>query len=252
MSAALMLAERGATVTLVERQEQVGGQFLWAAKVNFKQPFAKVVDLCRRRLEGLGVKFIRREATADWVMEQKAHYTILATGSLPFEPPMPGLGLIPHRTFGEALEEGVQGSRVLILGGGATGCEIAELLLSQGRQVILVEMLEQLAGDMGNARPLLLERLRKMGLEAHTKTLIQEIQKDKILLQQDGKTLCLEEIECLILACGVVPNNKLERELRQAGVEVLTVGDCQKPQNGFWAIRAGFELGMTLGSKRTG
>ena len=247
MSAALMLAERGARVTLVEKRDQMGGQFLWATKVNFKQPFAKVIQLYGKRLEALGVNFLQREATADWVKDQKADYNILATGSLPYVPPIPGLISIKHMTFGEALEQGVKEDRVLILGGGATGCEIAEVLLSQGKKVILVEMLEQLASDLGNIRLPLLDRLRVMGLEAHTKTQVQEVRKDRILLLKDGKAESLEGIGCVILACGVIPNGPLKEELGRMGVETLLIGDCRKPQNGFWAIRAGFELGMALG-----
>jgi NADPH-dependent 2,4-dienoyl-CoA reductase/sulfur reductase-like enzyme len=250
MSAALAIAERGARVTLVEEKSEVGGQFLWAAKVNFKQPFAKVIQVYKKRLHDLGVKLVTRKATAQWVMDQNTEFTILATGSVPAVPPIPGLEAIRHVTFGEALEKGIPEGKVLIVGGGATGCEVAELLLGQGKKVVLVEMLEQLAGDMGNARPLLLERLSAMGLEAHRKTVVEGIRKGEVLLRADGITRVMKGVECVILACGVVPNNQLECDLRKLGVAVITVGDCQKPQNGFWAIRAGFELGISLGEKQ--
>ncbi len=246
MSAAVMLAERGARVTLVEKRAEAGGQFLWAAKVNFKQPFKKVVDLYRERLEKLEVEWIRKDATPEWVREQKADHIILATGSVPSVPSLPGLGSIPYKTFGEALEQGVREERVLIVGGGATGCELAELLLSLGKKVVLVEMLEKLAGDMGNTGPLLLERLNKMGAESYTGARVEEIQKEQVSIRQNGNLFLLKGIEGLILACGVKPNNVLEKELRELGVAALAVGDCQEPRNGFWAIRAGFELGMAL------
>ncbi len=247
MSAAVMLAERGAKVTLVEKKELMGGQFKWAAKVNFKQPFEKVIDLYRKRLEDLGVRLIRRDATAEWVKEQRADYTILATGSLPYVPSIPGGEGLKTITFGEALEEGVEEDRVLILGGGATGCEVAELLLSKGNKVVLVEVLEQLATDLGSTRLPLLDRLHKMGVESYTKTQVVEVRKDRVLLQREGKSFSVEGIECIIMACGVKPDGGLAKELEKAGVAFQAIGDCRKPQNGFWAVREGFELGMALG-----
>lgn len=247
LSAALILANRGAMVSLVEKRKNLGGQFLWAAKVSYKKPLKEVIRLYQDQLKQKGVKFIKREATADWVKRQEADYIILATGSITFAPPIPGLNFIKNLDFGEAIENGVREKNIAILGGGATGCEMAEILLNQRKRVVIIEMLDQLATDLGNVRPLLLERLSKIGLEIYTKTRIQEIQKDQIILQRNGEVRSLKGIECLIIACGVTSNNFLEKELKKSGTKILSVGDCREVRNGFGAIQAGFELGMALG-----
>lgn len=222
----------------------------WAAKVQYKRPLEDVLLLYQERLKQNGITLVRGEATAEWVVKQKADFVVLATGSIPFIPPVTGLELIRSYDFGNAIDGEVRERNVAVLGGGATGCETAEILMHQGKNVIILEMLDQLAGDLGNVRPLFLERMNEIGLQVYTGTRIWEIQKDRIIIQTQGKVRSLEGIEALVISCGVAPNNLLERQLQNSGVQSISVGDCRKVRNGFWAIRAGFELGMSFGAEQ--
>lgn len=248
VSAAFTLSQRGAQVTIVERRERLGGQLLWAAKVNYKRSLEEAIQFYQERLKQGGVKLIRREATAEWIAQQKADFVILATGSVPFIPPIPGLAFIKSYDFGTAIDGGVLEKNVAVVGGGATGCDTAEIMMNQGKSVVIIEMLDQLAGDLGNIRPLFVERLNKIGLKIYTNTQIREIQENQILLQTKSDVWSLKGIEGVVIACGVTPNNSLEKQLHESGIATVSIGDCRQVKNGFWAMQAGFELGMSLGA----
>ena len=248
VSAAFTLSQRGAQVTIVERRERLGGQLLWAAKVNYKRSLEEAIQFYQERLKQGGVKLIRREATAEWIAQQKADFVILATGSVPFIPPIPGLAFIKSYDFGTAIDGGVLEKNVAVVGGGATGCDTAEIMMNQGKSVVIIEMLDQLAGDLGNIRPLFVERLNKIGLKIYTSTQIREIQENQILLQTKSDVWSLKGIEGVVIACGVTPNNSLEKQLHESGIATVSIGDCRQVKNGFWAMQAGFELGMSLGA----
>ena len=248
LSAGILLAERGAKVLLVEEGKEVGGQFLLAAKIPMKENLRRASEIYRRRFEELGGEIIHRTATVDWIKGQKADFIILATGSTPVVPEIPGLESIKSMSYVEALQKGVEEKNIVVIGGGATGCEVAELLLEQEKKVTLVEMLDQLAGDMGNIRSHLLARLSSLGLQTYTRSRVIRVRGNEVILQDgSGKEISLNGIECLVFATGIAPNRELEKELKEAGLEYTAIGDCLKPANGFAAVRAGYELGISLG-----
>jgi len=68
------------------------------------------------------------------------------------------------------------------------------------------------------------------------------------LLQTKSDVWSLKGIEGVVIACGVTPNNSLEKQLHESGIATVSIGDCRQVKNGFWAMQAGFELGMSLGA----
>lgn len=247
LTAASILAERGAKVTLVEERKETGGQFLLASRVPFKDGIRNIIRLWHENLGHLQVTFIQKKATADWVRQQAFDRLILATGTRPVVPKIRGLDLIHWMTFEKALQEGVQETDVMVVGGGATGCELSELLIDQGKKVTLVEMLDQLASNMGNMRPILIKRLTNKGVTFLVNTRVLEIKETSISIQRgEGKIVSTKKPECLVFACGVTANNDLEKSLGKMEFEHYTIGDSLKPRNAFWAVRDGFEVSLGI------
>ena len=103
------------------------------------------------RYTALGVECVRGEAhiTSPWTVavggrEIRTRSIVLATGGSPTLPPIPGLGDIPHVTSDSLWDLGAQPRRLLVLGGGPIGCEIAQAFRRLGSEVMLVERLPRL------------------------------------------------------------------------------------------------------------
>ncbi len=99
------------------------------------------------RFEGLGVRVLRAHARFIGPREVEAGGSVIrarrfvvATGSRPFLPPVPGLRDLPHLTNETIFELDRLPEHLLILGGGPIGCELAQAFRRLGAQVSLVEM----------------------------------------------------------------------------------------------------------------
>ncbi len=91
---------------------------------------------------------------------------IIATGSEPIAPPIEGLDAIPAWTTAEGLSSPDLPRRLIVLGGGPAGCELAQIYAAFGSQVTLVEAEERLLpGEPAFAGEVLAGALRRAGVE---------------------------------------------------------------------------------------
>ena len=125
----------------------------------------------------------------------QADAVIVATGATPKKPPIPGLEHALEAT--DFLAGAPVGDRVVILGGGLTGCEIAYELLLQGKHPTIVEMKNDLIAAKGVClanSSYLREALALYQAPVHLNTTIQEIRPEGVTARdQTGKTF---EIPC--------------------------------------------------------
>ncbi len=105
------------------------------------------------RYRGLGVEVIQAEAklVSPWEVEVdgrrlSARHIVLATGARPFVPPIQGLDDVPYRTSDTIWDLEKLPQRLLVLGGGPIGCELAQSYARLGSEVAIVEMADQLLG----------------------------------------------------------------------------------------------------------
>ena len=103
---------------------------------------------------------LNTEVTPELVAAIQPDALIIAVGSLPVQPPIPGLqgdNVILVNNYYQQKDQ--VGDRVIVLGGGLAGCETAIHLAREGKQVALIEMRGELAPDANiRHRPLLLKR----------------------------------------------------------------------------------------------
>tara|TARA_A100001391_G_scaffold83533_1_gene54730 strand:- start:1609 stop:3027 length:1419 start_codon:yes stop_codon:yes gene_type:complete len=100
----------------------------------------------------------------------KASHFLIATGTRPVVPDIPGLDDVPFFTPETIFEVTRRPSHLIVVGAGATGLALAQSHLRLGAKVTLVEMLEPLAGEDPELVDIVLRRMRAEGLELHTHT----------------------------------------------------------------------------------
>lgn len=105
----------------------------------------------RERYEGLGVDVIEGEArlVSPWEVEVggrriRARSLVLATGARPLVPAIPGLEVVDYLTSNNLWDLREQPRRLVVLGGGPIGCELAQAFARLGSKVTIVEMLERI------------------------------------------------------------------------------------------------------------
>ncbi len=166
----------------------------------------------------------------------------MATGSRPVVPPIPGLD--NPLTAEDVLTGRRQpGRTVLVLGGGLVGVEIAELLAAQGRCVVVVEMLDDIARDMEMVtRKMTLRRLQDLPVTIHTSTRLVRLHKGEafVVAEATGKEVSLGFFDSVIAAVGHHSFDPLSQALKDAGVPVTVIGDAERPGQIQDATRSGF------------
>ncbi|MCB2109035.1 MAG: FAD-dependent oxidoreductase [Rhodobacteraceae bacterium] len=126
------------------------------------------------RFEGLGVTVI--SSTARFVspveveaggQRIRARRFVIATGSQPFIPPIPGLGDAPYLTNETIFELAERPRHLIVIGGGPIGCELAQAFVRLGAQVSVVEALTLLGKDEPAHADVVRQRLAADGVALH-------------------------------------------------------------------------------------
>ena len=171
MEAARVAALRGHRVTLFEARDKLGGQLLNAVVPPYKEEWNTTIRYLTTQLEKLNVQVkMNATPTAKEIEEGKPDVVIVATGAIPHIPPMPGITGPNVATAIDVLSgKKPTGQKVIIVGGGSTGCETAEFLTQKGKQVTILEMLARIGADYGPMnRFVVIDRLVAAGIRLET------------------------------------------------------------------------------------
>jgi pyruvate/2-oxoglutarate dehydrogenase complex dihydrolipoamide dehydrogenase (E3) component len=132
----------------------------------------------------------------------------------------------------------------LVVGGGLVGLELAEHLAAEGREVVVVELLDDVARDMEPVtRAMTLKRLATLPVDIHTRTRLLELENGAAhaLDEATGEERPLGRFDTVLVAGGHAAYDPLSTALREAGVPVTTIGDAVRPGQVLDATRAGRE-----------
>jgi 2,4-dienoyl-CoA reductase-like NADH-dependent reductase (Old Yellow Enzyme family)/thioredoxin reductase len=255
LEAARVCALRGHEVSLYEEHKEMGGRLLSAVLAPHKEEVKGILDYQIGQAKKLPIQIhLGTKVDEASLKEDKPDAVIIATGSIPLDIDVihgekkKGKGKkIPHAEdvlAGKALK----GKKIAVIGGGMIGCETSEFLIKKGKNVCLIEMLDDLALDM-SARPryLLLKRLRESGqIKILTKTKVKRIKDQTIVVEREGREIELEKVDGIVLAIGYRPDDSLFQSLKAGVPEIFAIGDCVKPRKAFEAIQEGFEVGLKV------
>lgn len=240
-------------------QAQRSGAAFGIAPVEPSVDFGKVMDHVAgviraiapndsvERFEKLGVRVLKEEARFVGRTELQAgshrirsKRIVLATGSRPTLPPVPGLAEVPHFTNETIFANRTLPSHLVVLGGGPIGLEMAQAFRRLGARVTVLEAATCLAKDDPELAAIVVARLRAEGVELHEKTRVTQVERTDggIALVLDGGTRI--EGSHLLVATGRAPTVD-GLDLDKAGVahtkHGITVDDSLKTSNrNVWAI----------------
>ena len=249
MQAAVTAARRGHSVSLYEKTDRLGGVLLCEEKVPFKKHLAEYIARQIRRLEEAGVELhLNRTLTPQEAEALGADVVIAALGSRPAVPAIPGLtSAVPVTEAYEKPE--ALGKRVLILGGGMAGTELAVYLHSLGKEPVVLEA-EKALNFANNSchRSAVTEQLRKRGIEVHTETRVTALEVGTAVCETPAGALTLVG-DSIVNALGRVP---LQEEAAAFGLTApifYPIGDCLAAKNVYEANRLGYNVAMDIGKQ---
>jgi len=246
MEAARIAKDRGCEVVLFEAKGELGGQWRLAGKPPKKEEIAGDVEWLIKQLALSGVEVrLNTPGTKDNILAENPDAVIIATGSTPTKPPIPGIDQANVLLAPEVLEDPAKvGERVVIIGGGATGMETAEFLGEMGKKVTVIEAMEDVARTIGPARKyFLLERLAEYKVEIRVKAKAKKITPEGVVLDDPGETLI--PADHVVIATGVKSVNRLAEELKGVA-PVYVIGDAKEPRTAMNAFYEANEVARSL------
>ncbi len=264
MEAARVAALRGHDVTLYEKLNRLGGLLPMAAMVKGTgiEDLPALVSYLERQVTGLGVKIILgKEVVPATIEEIKPDAVILATGGIPVIPGIPGIygrnvvnGAVLHQRLKSFLRflkpETLRwlthfylpvGKRVVVIGGGIQGCELAEFLVKRGRKVTIVEKAENVGEGMVDVvLAYLLTWFKEKGVAviSGVKEYVEITKKGLAIITKERETLTLEA-DSIVSALPLMKNTDLLESLEGKVPELYAAGDCQEPLLIVDAVAAG-------------
>jgi 2,4-dienoyl-CoA reductase-like NADH-dependent reductase (Old Yellow Enzyme family)/thioredoxin reductase len=253
LKAAETAAIRGHEVVLLERDERLGGQVLVAAAaMPYRDEFANATRFLEREVERLGVE-VRRgvEADAATTRSLEPDVVVVATGSTPGRPGVPGSDLPHVHTAHAAILHGVEGDEVTVVDSGEADWKClttAECLVAAGHRVRIATPVTVGAELDHFSRIPLVRRLRRAGVVFHESSALVAIEPGLVRVRE---TWTGDEHElpadAVVAAWYGVASDGLFHELDADGdVDVYAVGDCLAPRRAIDAIWDGFRIGREI------
>jgi NADPH-dependent 2,4-dienoyl-CoA reductase/sulfur reductase-like enzyme len=238
LEAAHALGELGHRVVLFEAGPRLGGQLLAASVPPGKEEFLKLAAFFESSLAGMEGVEIRLNTRADEaaVMAEDPRAVVVATGSHPLLPHLPGVGEAPMVSAREVLAGRAEvGRRVAVLGGGSLGSEVAHHLAAKGHEVCIIELGLGIGNDLGPARRYLLRReLGEYKVRRYIRARVRRLFKDRVSFLHtapDGTRVPTDvgPLDTFVSAMGARPNEELFLALEQKVGSIFLVGDALSP-----------------------
>ena len=249
IKAAEIAAMRGHQVTLYEKDEKLGGRFLLAAIPPKKQVLKEFTDHLTGQLKKLPVKIILgKPFNLTSLRRGRPDIVIVATGAKPFFPPIDGLEETKAISVEEALSGNVHlGRKILVVGGGGIGAEVADHLSEEGKEVTLIEMREGIALDLvGHLQHFLNQRLREKGVQILTSTKVTRFEKEALWVETPQGVKKFEGFDSMVISLGSISNNDFLESLRGKVSDLYIIGDASKPREVMEALLEGEEVALKI------
>ena len=248
LKAAITAAQRGHKVVLCEKSDKVGGILKSEQAIPFKYEMYQLGLSFEKQAIEEGVEIrLNTLVTPEYVAAEKPDAVILAVGSTPIVPQLPGIDgdnvVVVNDYYIQ--KEKVQDS-VVVLGGGLAGCECAVHLGMEGKQVHLVEMRDILAADCNiRHKPILMKQVEKYATSHLGHTGLRITNEGVVCKAPDGNEVLIPG-KTVICAVGQRANRADVDALRFSAPFVREVGDCVRPANITKAVYEGYHAALNI------
>ena len=248
MKAAITAAQRGHQVILLEKTDELGGILKSEQALPFKYEMYQLGLTFARQMEKEGVEVrLNTPATPELLEQLAPDALILAVGSSPIVPPLPGIDgdnvVVVNNYY---LEQEKVADTVVVLGGGLAGCECAVHLGMEGKQVHLVEMRDSLAVDCNiRHRPILMQQVDKY-TTVHTGLQGLRVTEEGLVCKDGEGNEVLIPGKTVICAVGQRSNRDTVNELRGCAPFVREIGDCARVSNITNAVYQGYHAALDI------
>ena len=250
MQAAITAAKRGHSVTLLEKDDRLGGILNFAEYDESKRDLWKLARAMEAELASLNVD-VRLETpfSTEYLNALAPDAVIDAVGSVTADKGVPGLGERFVLSAMDAYQKHMLfGTHAIVIGGGQTGCETAEHIARTGTKVTLIAKHDRLCPDAYRLHGIKLRKLlEERGVEIWKNTVVTAVKPDGVLVRdmQTGAEDFLSA-DCIVNALGMKPADSSAIEAACAGLEFYKIGDCVAARNICDATEEGFLTALKL------
>lgn len=249
LTVAQACAQRGHHVLLCEKNQQLGGQMRTAAIPPGKSSLTGLLQAMIRGCAETGVSIQTNvEVTPQFLEKEKPDVLVVAAGSQPVLPPIPGMETITPVFAEEVLNGNVRcGERVFVLGGGLVGCETAAFLSQRKHQVTIFDRRPVLgAGESVEHWKFLDSVLRDGEVRRVTDAVVTRVDSDHVWCRSQRVTTQYSGYDTLVIALGRRSDHALMTYGKALVPECYEIGDARQPGMAMAAIEEGYRLAKTI------
>ena len=227
MEAARLCKLRGFDVELYEASDHLGGTFRAAAAPDFKDDDKRLLAWYYKQLDDLNIPVhLNTKVDNDLVKNREAEVVIVASGAVKKRIPVPGFerdNVCDAKEY--LLEKRTLGDNVVVIGGGLTGCEVANEIAEKGKKVSIIEMLPDILQDPSLCAVnqwMLRDMLKFNKVDVYTSTALKRIDEDSVTVKTGDKETVIKA-DSVVMSAGY---NPAPIEVNIPGVDVYQIGDC--------------------------
>lgn len=277
LQTALTCAQRGHNVVLFEKKPYLGGMWHHASYPSGREELFNFLEWLTHSVKQAGVVIhLGTEATEQLIAAEIPDAIIVSAGSEPIVPDIPGIDRPNVMPAIRALEGDTDiGEKVVIIGGGGIGAEIASYLAKRwtmrpevigflkeydaldpaspyyrqrGHQVTLTTRQKRPGGSIGGStRWVVVKELENAGVKTICEAIPRRITDEGVVISRGGEQELLEA-DTVLLATGLKPNLMLYEALKENRLapEIYAVGDPRLANHAIHTVKEAFRLAMTI------
>ena len=265
LEAACTAAEVGCATFLIEKKDVLGGLATEISKIPDKRrlyDFPKYLINRAEKLDNLYV-FKNTEANVEFIKNLKPNLIINATGSSPLLPPIKGLHEVMAKENSKVFSildminnienypQDLTGKKVVIIGGGAVGLDVAEFFAPRNADCSIVEMAPVIGNGIDPVSKVgTFDLLNKHNVKQLTNTKLLEVKDNSFLVEYADGSLDELEFDYGFVCLGMKSNNPvlkaLEEEYSDTNIEIVSIGDSIRARRIIEGVEEGRNIINTL------